>query len=261
MTAREKSAQLLGEYLALKKSKSPHFSLRYLAKKLGISPSYLSKVFTGKKPLPLSRLTALAKELELDAYSLRALKRALAREQKELGLADELIPVEADLPSEEFEVSHDFFLIEDWYFLAILELATCQGFRPEWISPRLGLKEDVAAYAWNQLVNRGLVQEKNGAWEKTKKKIRLPSAKLDQRFQNHYVRMLRKAAEEVGKKTEADFARRLALGASVATNEESFLKAKKYLEDSLVEAGKILTSGKADRVYYLTFQLFPLTKN
>lgn len=261
MKAREKSAELLSQGLAQKKSKSPHFSLRYLAKRLGISPSYLSKVFTGKKPLPLSRLAALAKELELDPYSLRALKRALAREQKELGLNDELIPLESSLPSEEFEVSHDFFLIEDWYFLAILELVTCKGFSPECISRRLGLKEEVAQYGWKQLLARGLVQEKNGTWEKTKKKIRLPSAKLDQRFQNHHIRMLRKAAEEAGKKSEAEFARRLTLGASVATNEESFLKAKKYLEDSLMEAGKILTTGPADRVYYLTFQLFPLTQN
>jgi len=259
------SAVLLKKHLESRQRKNPAFSLRSLAAKLEISPSYLSKVLSGKKPIPFGRISAIVKALELDSYARRALERAVIRDQNKIsdtgGLDLDLeSPALPPLPSEDLDISTDFYLLEDWYYLPILELVGCQGFSPSNISTRLGLKEEVARFAWKRLVSAGAVIEKNGKWEKVNRRLRLPSRDTEQRITNHHIRMLRKGSEELQKRNSTDLHARLVTGASITTNEKSFQKAKKYLEEALIKAGEILNEGEADDVYYLAFQLFPLSR-
>ncbi|MGZ3652230.1 MAG: DUF4423 domain-containing protein [Bdellovibrionota bacterium] len=262
-----KSHEQLRKHWQSRQSRKKSVSLRYLARKLAVSPAYLSKIFSGQKPLPLGRARALAKELELDTVAVRALERALLRERGRNADTQENLTLDLEgsalpeLPSDSFDAAPSTSALEEWYYLPILDLVTCRGFEPRWISKRLGLREEVAGRAWNRLQDLGWVENRQGRWTKIARKIRFPSHRIDPSIQRHHTSMLKKAAEELQhRKLEEDFARRLILGASVATNEESFRKAEKYLEEALYKAASILAEGTADRVYYLAFQLFPLTK-
>ncbi len=272
MTISAKPHELLRLHLEAKQKINPRLSLRYLARKLDLSPSYLSKVFAGLKPLPLKRLRVLAAAMDLDPIALRGLERAILRIQalgedtqenldleteSEAGTRSPLAP----LPSSAYQPSSDQIALDEWYYLPILDLVTCHGFEPSWIGQRLGLRPEIAERAWNRLRECSLVENQGGKWRKVTNKIRFPAHRADSRIQRHHTKMLKKAADELAhRKTDGDFSQRLIVGASVATNEESYRRAEKYLEEALFKATDILSTGKADRVYYLAVQLFPLAR-
>jgi len=258
--------ELLAKHWKAKRARNRRLSLRYLARKLGVSAPYLSKILSGQTPLPLARGRALAAELELDPVAVRTLERALLRERSANADTQENLILDVDatvprLPSETFEAAPSTTALEEWYYLPILDLVTCPGFAPAWIEERLGLRKEVAERAWARLQELGWVEKRDGKWAKLSKRIRFPAHRVDPSIQRHHVAMLGKAAEELKhRKLDEDFRRRLVLGASVATNEESFRRAEKYLEEALFKAVDMLANGRADRVYYLGLQLFPLTK-
>jgi len=76
-TLRERREQLREE--------DPRFSLRQVAERVGIQPSYLSKVERGLVPPPSEEtLVALAEELELDADVVLALAGKVSSDLKEV---------------------------------------------------------------------------------------------------------------------------------------------------------------------------------
>lgn len=274
--AKTRVHELLRQHWEARRRANRRLSLRNVARKANLSPSYLSKIFSGQKPLPLPRVRSLAAALDLDPPAIRTLERAALREQAgaedlaenlELDLSAVSAPEAEpeplpDLPSAGYARAPSQTALEEWYYLPILDLATCAGFEPSWIPERLGLRPEVAERAWARLVELGWVEQTPaGKWKKMADKIRFPASRIDPRIQRHHTKMLQKAADELAyRKTDDDFRRRLILGASVATNEASYRKAEKYLEEALFKTADILSTGRADRVYYLAFQLFPLTK-
>lgn len=268
---RRKSHEILREHWDAKRARNPRLSLRGMAKRLSLSPPYLSKVLAGKKALPMNRVPAFAQQLGLDPASVRSLERAILRE-KEISpdaLANLELNVEPRgakeqgnaLPSEAFSLMQSQTALDEWYYLPILEYVTCAGFRPELISQRLGLRPEVAARAWQRLLELGWVVQEAGQWKKVQKKIRFPAKGIDPVVQGLHRKMLERASRELEHhRTAEDFRRRLILGATVATTEENFRKAERYLEEAVFYAAKLLSEGPADRVYYLALQLFPLSR-
>lgn len=269
--AAPKVHELLRQHWETKQKANRRLSLRSVARKAALSPSYLSKIFSGQKPLPLPRVRGLAAALDLDPAAIRNLERAALREQAgaehmaenlelDMGSAADSAPL-PELPSADYRAAPSQTALEEWYYLPILDLVTCAGFEPAWISDRLGLRAEVAERAWARLRELGWVEQSAGKWRKVSDKLRFPASRIDPRIQRHHTKMLQKAADELAyRKTDDDFRRRLILGASVATNEASFRKAEKYLEEALFKAADIMSAGRADRVYYLAVQLFPLTR-
>jgi uncharacterized protein (TIGR02147 family) len=266
--AKIKPHEILRQHWEAKRRRNPHLSLRGLARRLSLSAPYLSKVLSGKKPLPMNRARRIAEQLELDAVSVRSLERAILR-NKDLSPATitnlELAPSAPEsgtLPSEEFARMGSQTALEEWYYLPILDFVTCTDFAPEKISDRLGLKPEVAERAWARLCGLGWVKQEGASWKKVTGKIRFPASAIDPVIQKHHLKMLEKAGQELQyRRTPEDFQRRLILGATIATNEESYRKAEAYLEEAIFQAAQTLSEGPADRVYYLALQFFPLTKN
>src|SRR5579871_5015158 len=58
--------EILQTFWEKKKRSSPSLSIRGLADKLQISPSFLSRVLTGKRPIPYRLLIHFKKALEID---------------------------------------------------------------------------------------------------------------------------------------------------------------------------------------------------
>ena len=116
-------------------------SLRSIALHLGLSSSFLSKVFRGERRVPVGLLGKLAKVLRLDHHEVVEIQRLLLAEVEEKRLAPSTgirtLPREAG-PSVVRDYAAlsgpDLWLLERWYYLPILNLVTVKDFTAEPVS-------------------------------------------------------------------------------------------------------------------------------
>ena len=59
-----------------------------LAKRIGLSPAFLSAIETGKKPIPDAYVVRVARAMELSPAEIRELRRAADRTRKEVGVEE-----------------------------------------------------------------------------------------------------------------------------------------------------------------------------
>jgi uncharacterized protein (TIGR02147 family) len=274
MPKKQKAHELLKAQFEKKRAKNEKFSLRLLAQKLDLSPAFVSNVLSGKRELPLQRARDFGRLLGMDAFATRKLVRALVLEQNldqetagdiSLDPQDLEIPV-GELPSDKYLEAHpkNHSVLEQWYYLPMLELIACEDFRadPDWIADRLGLKREVAEKAWARLVAMGCVGKVDGRWRKEGQKILFPAAKTDPLIQKYHLFLLEKSMQELRERgTEEDFQRRLIMSISTTANPEKVRQAKKYLEEALIKAADMLDEGPRGEVYHLGLQCFPLTRS
>lgn len=258
------SHELLAKAHLRQKKNNQSYSLRSLARQLNFSPSFLSDIFKGKKPLPPRHLSRIAKFLNLDEIALEKLKGAMLREKMPVELKSKLRRqknVIAKIPHEEM-ANPQFNLLSHWYLLPLLDLTTCEDFSssPAWIAGRLGISEIQARQAWDLLRSTGCVKKENGRWLKWSEHIRFPTRRSDPAVRNYHGQTLALARAELNKTSEEDFAKRLISGLSVAVNPAKVAEAKLRLQEALLEVSKVLSEGKCSEVYQLQVQLFPVTK-
>jgi uncharacterized protein (TIGR02147 family) len=243
------------------------------AAQLGLSHSFVSQVFAGKKSFPVDRLDDLVAVLELDEFAERRLIEGFLDEQhahwkgkskrfalflKSAAARGAQVPrVYDELPTNKMT------LLSNWYNLALLDLLECPDFRLnyQWIADRLNINSFQAQAAWTFLKENGLVQEVQGRWKKTDAFMRLPVPKGAHPVREHYLQLLQKMQQELKTKTsENDRGLRLMVGASCTANMNKWSEVKQYLEDSLYCAAEELAEGECEEVYYLMVSAIPLTQ-
>ena len=139
---------------------NPAYSLRAFAKQLGVEPSFLSKLFAGKRKLTLKLIERLAAPLLLSPAEVHQFKSRLIGEPTSDAGRDSH---EANLTLDAFQV------IADWYHYAILELTKIEGFefQPAWISKKLGITVHEARDAIERLKRLEML-----IWDEKKKKLK-----------------------------------------------------------------------------------------
>ena len=264
------SNEIVRKFFNRKREKNPAFSLRLLATQIGVSPAYLSRILNGHKPLPTHLLGELVQRLEIDDTAAQQLKNGLIIERdlsaetkallKDIGSVD----LERNPASSEFAEMPDryFVLLEEWYYLPILDLTTCVEFNadPTWIAARLGLRVSVAESAWQRLIRLGCVQLEKSQWKKCADKIRFPTARTQPLVRNFHKTILKKAADELNNIDANSFSERFIKGGSVATTHDHIQPALQLLDEALFNAMAVLSEGECTEVYNVSIQLFPLTK-
>lgn len=252
----------LKKYLAKKQRSSSGFSIRAMAKRLEVSPSFLSRVLSGKKRLPFSLLVELQSILEIEAEVFELLKEKYAENQtyKSLvGTAD----LDSQLQSWELAEKPSFSVLRQWFYLPILECTTLKNYDGTllMIAQRLGISEFAVQIAIKEMVALGLMKEKNGQYLKAKKKLRWGSSKTLNEIRSFHYQMMTKAQEELKTRTsEDDFSKRLITGITITASSKQIANAKKRLSEAIHEIANELVSANGDEVYHLSAQLFPLTK-
>lgn len=226
------------------KAKSPHYSLRAMAKRLGISSGALSEILKGKRKVSPKLTAKLAEKLALSPS-----------ERRELGLKG----VESN--HEEFLLSEDsFHLISDWWHFGILNLTQTEGFRFDagWISRRLGLSKFKIENAIDRLLRLGLLaQDKNGRLTRTHAKMKTVDNILNLAIQRSHridLELIAHCLEEV------PVALRDTTSATMTVSPRSLPKLKELIrrfEDELMEEAE---SVKGSEVYRLSISFFPLTQ-
>lgn len=252
-------ARFLKDKLLKKIQEVPRYSLRAMARDMGVSPAYLSQCFNGKKNISLERAMQLSHILglsyeeqnglidKLKEQMKRAPARKVARASESLAVVTEAVEWQR--------------VLEQWYHLAILDLVTTDNFVPSvpWIAKRLGLTVPEAQEAVVRLEGLGLLKREGRQWSKINRRFHFPTDKSYYWVRSFHKQMIGKAIDELSQKTaESDFEKRDITGTTVAIDPRKIPQAKKMIQRFRTQLAEFLASGETTEVYQLNVQLFSL---
>lgn len=127
--------------------KNPRYSLRSLARSIGVHPGSLSQFLNGKRRFSVDTMEDWSRRLQFSPK----------KHQSIFSEIHPFRPIELDL----------FALIGDWIHYAILELTRVKGFVSDhkWVAKELGLSPFIAEEAINRLFRLDLLKiDENGQW-------------------------------------------------------------------------------------------------
>lgn len=253
---------VLRRYFERKKG-LPGYSLRALAGRLKMSASFLSRVLSGKKSIPFALLLKLQRALDIEPEVFSLLKEAHSiREAPGIRLRGRA-KVQSALKDWNLVSSQQLASLNQWYYLAILEMTTLSNFdgNPETIARRLKISQPVAELALRELERQGLVEYQDGMLKKSQVKLRWGSARSLREIREFHRQLLVKAQQELIQSTsDSDFARRLISGITLSVAPDKIEWAKQRLNECLHEIANQLSDDPGSEVYHLAVQFFPLTK-
>ncbi len=261
----------LKNFWVSKKKSDPKYSLRRLAKEVGVSSGYLSEVFSRKKALTPQLLIRLARALEVDRFHLEELKTQ--------ALPELLKPKVSKAPAgkkkstqtrtskavrKKWELKSDSgrILFSDWRYLAILELAD----REEAITIKdLQGRIDATTYylqeAISRMVKAGLLISEGGGYRKPHSMYEIISGTSDQEIRQFHSRMLTKIQKDLNEKTsQKDFEKRLVSGFSLGIDSARVMEFIHRLDSLVTEFTEFASSSAPSDAYYFAIQFIPLTE-
>ncbi len=223
--------------------RNPSFSLRAFANFLEISPATLSQVISKKRSVSMKTGAHILHKL---GYS----------PSEQLNLIASIDASEAEI--EKVQISEDKFqLISEWHYLAILSLGELPDAKadPRWVAKRLSITAAIANKALQRLERLNIIVIKDGRFKQIHPPFKtaddIPSAAI----RNYHTNILNLAAEKL---ETVDVNEREFSSVTMAINSKNLLKAKEITRKYKKDMSKLLESGKADRVYHLAIQLFPM---
>lgn len=259
-----KSVQILNKAFAAKKEKNSSYSQRALARDLGISAAFVTKILTGQKSVPANRFKDLFKILDMDITLQSAFMKATVLEalpSEELrSMATRALLDESKIEDYARESTKKLSLLKQWYNVPILSYLTCEtkDSSPAAIAKYFGISTKEATQALSLLEKEGLVKKENDAWIKVSAHSYFPTTKSHEEVRDFHRQMIQKSYRELSKITQEDFEKRLITGFSIAVNPKNVEKAKAMVSEFLAEVSHVLAEGECEEVYQCNVQLFPL---
>ena len=262
----KKPQELLCEASADLKRQFPSMSLRAVASKLDISPSYWSKILRGKKPLTKTLVPRVVKVLGLDTQQVALLQRSiLANLEAATGITVNNESSPSPIENYANKGRDAFWLLESWYHIPILNLFTLSNFAPtaQNIADFLGIRVDQADATINLLLQSGFLQtDENGKLVRSELLIRFPTKKSHASIRAHHKAMIQKSLQELMQEpSELRFQSRLISSVCFSGSAERFKEAQLILEEAMYRAANLMLDAEpCNEVYQLNLQFFPLRR-
>lgn len=241
--------------------------MRALARDLGVSAAFVSQVFSGKKKLSFERAMEIGESLGLPKGKMALLLQSVALDgaknpaskavlSQMLGKDDRETPEFHPLDIDRFK------LLGDWYHLAVLELTTTKGFRPDiaWIAKRLRIGQDEARDAVDRLERLGLLRIDGGHWEKTKLRITFPTERSHAAVRVFHEQMIEKSLGHLSDGGDEAFSKRDISGITLTLDPGRMDEAKAVIRDFRRKMASLVAESECTEVYQLNIQLFNLTE-
>lgn len=242
-------ALFLNELLDSRRKRNSRYSLRALARDLGLSPGRLSEFMSGKE-VPGKRLC-------------NRMIETLKMSEDERAKFDHLILRNREY-AVEFGRAHvlredEFSLVADWEHFALLMLMGTEGFKSDvaWIAERLQISELKAQNSLNRLERLSLIKTQNGRIKRLKNKVStthdIPSMVLRESHRQlieHALTSLQNDQTSVRDITSI----------TVPADPEKLELAKKHIRNFRRKMARLLEGDNASEVYNLNIQLVPVTK-
>jgi transcriptional regulator with XRE-family HTH domain len=238
--------QLLQEELLKRCRKRPGYSLRAFARYLSISPSTLSRLLRGQRPLSERAKLRLGKRLGYAPAQVLALGN-----DQDAALRDYR------------KISQDAFaVIADWHHYGILNLLHLRGFKPDplWIGRALGITATEARAASERLIGLGLISvQPDGRWVATAEGFTNVGDDLHapalRNLQRQVLEMALAALEEIP--VEARDQSSIAMPANRKRLPEAIEKITRFRRELCAFMEQ---DADRDEVYQLSISLYPLTR-
>ncbi len=257
--------ETLGTYLERKRKSKHGYSLRILAKAVGKSPSYLSRVLRGQKPLTLDLFEGLAAALDVELETLTLLRDSLKPRVSSENPAGKLAekPVSSEMLTWQMTDKKQFDVLREWYYLPILEFVTTHLYdgSTSSIAERLGLGRVTVEMAIHEMVQCQLLTVNGARLCKTDEKTRWSSPNSAASIRKFHASMMGRAQLQLQQETSPEaFANRLITGITLTAKQEKIDAARAKLANCLHEIANELIGESGDVVYHLSAQLFPLSR-
>ncbi len=257
----------LRDLLAERQGRNKSYSLRAMARDLGLQPSHLSDLLKGVKGLSLSSTVRLARCLGLNAGEAEYFHILVQLGDPALDpdSRDVLLQKARTLSSQKAtitDLSVDLFkAISDWYHLAILELTSVRDFNPapKAIAVRLGITALEAQTALERLLRLEIIEaDGKGGYRRTKDNILFATAAPNDALRRYHRQMLTKASESLETQKQGE---RYIGSNTFSLDEDQLPKAFALVaefREKLVALANERPTGT--RVYHMGVQMFALTR-
>lgn len=232
--------------LSLRISKNARYSLRAFAKHLDISPSYLSRVLSGKRTLALDKAISICNRLDLDPKSRRELLSEIAQTD-EVESSKKLLEIDM------------FNAISEWYHFGITQLINLKEFRyePRWMASMLGISELEVKLAIDRLLRLNILKETKKSLKRAASTFETTTDIYSSGLRIFHKQILEKAIESL------DFDpinERDITSITMAIDEKNIPRAKSEIKKFRNKISKLLEDGVPTRVYNLGVHLIPLSE-
>lgn len=238
-------------HLAERVKKNPRYSLRAFSQAVGLSPSFLSRILSGKRTLSLKAALKLADALNLNPNERKALLEKSISDKPKL---------ENNEVEESFEITRDIFaVISEWYHFGIASLLNLKEFKEDnkWIAKELGIRPLEVKLAIERLLRLGVFnRDEEGKLKRSHENFSVKS-EMSSAIRIFQREILEKAIESLEKDSidERDIT-----SITMAIDEKNIPKAKSEIEKFRKRLSKLLEKGKKTRVYNLGIHLIPLSR-
>ena len=248
--------------LECRAKRNPNYSLRAFSRDLEVSPGFLSKLLKFKVGLSMAKAHSFATLLDLDQDTTNyfcdlVASRHSRSEKMRLEAQERLISKDLFKKSMSTEAQS---IMEEWYYVAILELTYLEGFESScaWISKSLSVDIKIIEAAVKKLFRLNLLNIDNNKWVKSDRFLNTSDEVPSQLIRKLHAQFLEKSISCLDKYsvTERDNT------ALVLTMSLDSLKKYKLLIREFRERAKklILQEKNPSEIYCLTTSLFPLKK-
>ncbi len=235
-------------------------SLRFLAKKLNVSPTLLSLVRNGKRPLTEENIDIWAPVFKWNAQEVSWLKQLVLFEhpsvkRKEVAM-ENLTRFKSYTENYPEEVL-TFKYLNKWWNAAIREMSELSGFQENeiWIQERLLFSVSIPDIRKSlKFLNKHKLLARYGSFRRLNCQGDIYKLSLT----SFHTQMLNRAVESIYKVSSEE---RYILGQTLAIDASKFPEAKAILEEALEKIVKLGENEKHPTdVYQFSFLGFPLTR-
>ncbi len=248
-----------------KQQKNPAYSLRAMARDIGLKAPHLSALTKGKKGISIQSAYKIAKNLNLDSKQTEYFCNLVQFETATSPEFKESFYQKLRSQNEKFQMSDlslDLFhVIADWYHIPILEMVGLENFKftPENIGKRLGISNLQTEVAIERLMRLELLEkDESGKFQKVHNNYLFKSKKSNDALQRFHKQMLVKASESIDTQdpTERYFGTQ-----TFSIDTSQIDEAKQILEEARQKIIALFEKGgKRNETYHLGLHLFRLTK-
>jgi uncharacterized protein (TIGR02147 family) len=248
--------KLISSEMERARALNPNFSLRALSKKLGLQPSALSEILSGKRLITRRMAARVLERLCVDPASGARILGGLANRVSNRSTQTEHVDHKEYL---QLNMDH-YHVISEWYYFAIISLAETRSFRddPQWIARRLNIKLAEASMALERLERLGLLaRTKSGKLKATGQQFATSTdiANMSLRkSHNQNLELARRSLNEDAVETR-DFS-----SMTMAIDPARLLEAKKMIKEFRRKFCTYMERGRKEEVYRICIQLFPLSR-
>lgn len=252
------------EFESRARSRAP-YSLNAFARDLGLAPSRLSEVLSGKQGISqevaerIAGLIGLSAEERAYFCDLAEMEHARSAEKRELA---KLRLQQRDLDQSYWALQADAFqIVSDWHHFGIVQLLELPNFRndPKWMARALGVSKDDVETAVERLLRLGVIEESKSRLRKTKDFVGTTDGVPSSAIRKFHAQVLSKAMRALTDQTveNRSFSANFMTidKAKLPEAKEMMRKFRRRFVTQVCEAGQNRNS-----VYCLSMQLFELTQ-